>query len=233
MLKKKLSSFLRIPIFIPTLQNRPAISGADGVGRDSAPKGQEKHEPLRLIARVGSILMFISAFFISLLGSSRIYCNDAEMQKQELVPVYRLWNEKTKDHMVTASLEEKDRLQNSLKWNYEGKEGYIYKTQQPNTAPLNRYYNGTTKDHYCTSNEEFKKAAFKSGYHYETTLGYIYKIQQPNTVPFYQFYSEVRQDHFITSDADFFKFARQFGGYENKGIEGYIVEKSRSKEKLK
>ena len=32
--------------FIPTLQNRPdGTVGADGIGRDSAPKGQEKREP--------------------------------------------------------------------------------------------------------------------------------------------------------------------------------------------
>jgi len=40
--------------FIPTLQNRPAASGADGVGRDSAPKGQKENEP-QASARVGSI----------------------------------------------------------------------------------------------------------------------------------------------------------------------------------
>lgn len=194
MLKEKLSSFLKIPLFI---------------------------------------VMFIAAFFISMMGSSRIYCNDAEMQKQKLVPIYRLWSETTKDHMVTTSSEEKDRLQNSLKWNYEGIEGYIYETQEPGTAPLYRYYNEKTKDHYCTSNEEFEKLAPNLGYHYESTLGYIYKTQQPNTVPFYQFYSEVRQDHFVTSDADFFKFARQFGGYENKGIEGYILKISKVKENLK
>jgi len=194
MLKEKLSSFLRIPIFI---------------------------------------VMFIAVFFISMMGSSRIYCNDAEMQKQKLVPVYRLWNEKPKDHMVTTSSEEKDMLQNSLKYNYEGIEGYIYETQQPDTVPLYRYYDEKIGDHYCTSNEGFKKLALNLGYHYEGILGYIYKIQQPNTVPFYQFYSEVRQDHFITSDADFFKFARQFGGYNNEGIEGYILKIPKVKEKLK
>lgn len=40
--------------FIPTLQNR-GLQAADGVGRDSAPKGREEKEP-RASARVGSII---------------------------------------------------------------------------------------------------------------------------------------------------------------------------------
>jgi hypothetical protein len=168
------------------------------------------------------ITMTIVTFFIFMTQTSKVYCNDDEMQKQQLIPIYSLWSEEIKGHMVTTDPKEKDILQNSLKWNYAGIEGYIFKTQQPDTVPLLRYYNAKIKDHYCTSDEEFKKLAPKFGYHYEGLLGYIYKTQHPDTVPFYQFYSEVRQDHFITSDVDFFKYARQFGGYENKGIEGYI-----------
>jgi len=46
--------------FTPTLKNRPAKSGADGVGRDSAPKGQEEKELLKALARVGFIFILLS-----------------------------------------------------------------------------------------------------------------------------------------------------------------------------
>jgi len=60
-----------LTVFIPTLQNRPARSEADRVGRDSAPQGQKTKEPLRLIARVGSIF-FISCLFINVALSEEI-----------------------------------------------------------------------------------------------------------------------------------------------------------------
>jgi len=178
------------------------------------------------------VIIFIVAFFISMMKTTRVYCNDGEMQKPKLLPIYRLWSPKIKDHLLTTSAKEKDMLQNSLKWNYEGIEGYLYETQQPNTVPLYRYYNPIIRDHGWTIYETARAKFSKQGYHFESILGYVFQTQQSNTIPLYQFYSNVRQDHFITSDKKFFKYAKQFGGYDYQSTEGYIFKTAEVKERL-
>ncbi len=173
------------------------------------------------------ILLLIINLLISQAGATRAYCNAGEIQNKKITPLYRLWSDKEKDHMLTARSKEKDILQKTMQWNYEGIEGYVYETQQPDTIPLYRYYNPTTKDHCCTTRAKFKMPESNSSYNYDGIIGYIYKIPHPNTVPLYQFYSPVRQDCFVTTDFHFLKYAKQFG-YNSEGIEGFVLKTEES-----
>jgi len=73
-----MASYKSKTALIPTLQNRPARSRTDGVGWDSAPKRQEKKEPLKPIAMAGSILF---SFLFIVFSPARSSCQQGSSNK--------------------------------------------------------------------------------------------------------------------------------------------------------
>lgn len=83
-------------------------------------------------------------------------------------PIYRYFNRKNGDRLITINYEEL-RGGNSS-WTYEGIIGYAYATNITGTLPIYRYYNGS--DHLLT-NSYNELGSGKNGYRYEGIAFYI------------------------------------------------------------
>jgi hypothetical protein len=127
-----------------------------------------------------------------------------------LRPLRRYYN--GEDHFYTIWEEHPE----DAGYTEEGKAGYIFENQAPNTVPLYRYYNGT--DHFYTT--EFSELGEgRDGWTREGVAGYVYPARQNGAVELYRYYNGT--DHFYTIDPDELGGGRF--GYAREGIAGFVL----------
>ena len=81
------------------------------------------------------------------------------------IPLFRLLNPKTGDHLYTTSVSERDSAIASFGYQSEGITCYVFGAQAPGTIPLFRLLNPQTGHHfYTTSKAELEKAIASFGY---------------------------------------------------------------------
>jgi hypothetical protein len=83
------------------------------------------------------------------------------VQASDLIPIYRFYNKKTRDHFYTSDEEKKDELKKSNTNVYEGIAFYAYPSQMENALPVYYFYNGT--DQIYTISEIEKNNLLSSG----------------------------------------------------------------------
>ena len=81
------------------------------------------------------------------------------------VPVYRFYNDTTKDHFFTSSNEEKAAIEQSLR---SGKDQYVYEgiawyAYNGGSCPVYRFFDETNFNHYYTANENEMQTLIRNG----------------------------------------------------------------------
>lgn len=127
------------------------------------------------------------------------------------VPVYRLFNAQTKDHLYTISTGERDFVASAYGYTNEG---VAFLTCPPNRDPVYRMYNPNITNHFYTLSPGERDSAGSMGYKHEG-VGY-YIDQTAATIPLYRLYHP-RGTHFYTISSPE-KDSAVAGGYRFEGI---------------
>ena len=83
-------------------------------------------------------------------------CVIRRLEVTDSVPLFRYYHEQLVDHFYTTNAGEISTTTPGVIGNHgyrsEGRAGYCFSSQVPNTIPLFRYYNPTISDHFYTTN---------------------------------------------------------------------------------
>jgi len=109
--------------------------------------------------------------------------------KDNLIPIYRFYHKKNKDHFYTKNKKPKG------DWTFQRIEFYAYKYFIQETVPIYRFYHKKNKDHFYTKNKKPKGNWTPQGPEF-----YAFKDSVENTVPIYRFYHKKNKDHFYTKN---------------------------------
>ena len=162
----------------------------------------------------------------------------AEMPDDPLVvPVYCFYSEFMKDHMWTASENERQYLINNY---YTGKEtyrfqrisGYVENIPTQFNIPVYRFWNQKTTDHFYTTSENEKNQlaqdliSGKDNYEYE---GIAWYVPEKTGYPVYRFFDTEAFNHYYTSSEPLKeKLSQEYlegkGTYRYEGIAWYWYE---------
>lgn len=134
------------------------------------------------------------------------------------VPLYRLGNASTGDHMFTTQFSEVTSAQGQG-WKDEGVAAYLMKTQVPGTEPLYQLVKGN--DHFYTANATERNQVLSRGFQDGGVAGYIASSQMPGTVPLYRMVSTRNGLHFYTTSQQEVNSAQSIG-YRMEGVAGYV-----------
>lgn len=150
------------------------------------------------------------------------------------VPVYCFYSSFMRDHMWTASADEKEELQNSYEsgketYQLQGVSGYAEQTASEWNMPVYRFWNKRTTDHFYTTSESEKDqlekdlASGKDHYEYE---GIAWYVPKSSNTPVYRFFDTLALNHFYTSDENLKTSLSQAylngtGSYRYEGIAWY------------
>ncbi len=135
------------------------------------------------------------------------------------VPLYRLANPATGDHMFTTQFSAVTSAEGQG-WKDEGVAAYLMKTQVPGTEPFYQLVKGN--DHFYTANPSERDQLLSQGFQDGGVAGYIASTQQPGTVPLYRMVGTKSALHFYTTNQQEVSFAQSQAGYRMEGIAGYV-----------
>jgi hypothetical protein len=134
------------------------------------------------------------------------------------VPLYRLGNQSTGDHMFTTQFSQVTSAE-AQGWKDEGVAAYLMKTQVPGTEPFYQLVKGN--DHFYTANPSERNLVLSRGFQDGGVAGYIATSQMPGTVPLYRMVSTRTPLHFYTTSQQEVNSAQSIG-YRMEGIAGYV-----------
>ena len=139
------------------------------------------------------------------------------------------------DHLYTASEEERQSLESSDEWIYEGVTAWVFQpgASVEGAVELHRLFHASMEDHFYTaSGEEAEEAAAGGGYEYEAVVAMVFgdikaaRAQFDNAdqlvVPLYRLWNPAGLDHFYTTSVDELATATADGGYEYEGEAAYV-----------
>jgi hypothetical protein len=137
------------------------------------------------------------------------------------IPLFRLLNSKTGDHLYTTSVSERDSAIASFGYQSEGIAGYVFDSQAPGTTPLFRLLNPKTGDHFYTTSVSERDSAIASfGYQSEgiTCYVFVFGAQAPGTIPLFRLLNPQTGHHFYTTSKAELEKAIASLGYKDEGI---------------
>ena len=115
------------------------------------------------------------------IGVVGIGISTMQVQAEEGIGMYRLYNPNSGEHFYTSNKAERNHLAN-IGWKYEGGAWLA-----PSTGdPVYRLYNPNSGDHHYTTNPEEKKMLVNVGWRYESIGWYsggslpVYRVYNPN-----------------------------------------------------
>ncbi|MDM8540115.1 hypothetical protein QUF90_03410 [Desulfococcaceae bacterium HSG9] len=118
-----------------------------------------------------------------------------------IVPVYRLYSEGLTVHLFTTDENEKNTLEPTDIWRYEGTAWYVYPDYQNGVVPVYRLYSEGLKIHLFTIDENEKATLEQTDvWRYEGIAWYVFPDWQDGLVPVYRLYSEGLKKHLYTRD---------------------------------
>jgi hypothetical protein len=118
-----------------------------------------------------------------------------------IVPVYRLYSEDLTVHLFTTDENEKNTLEPTDVWRYEGIAWYVYPDYQNGVVPVYRLYSEGLKIHLFTIDENEKDTLEQTDvWRYEGIAWYVFPSWQDSLVPVYRLYSEGLKKHLYTRD---------------------------------
>lgn len=139
------------------------------------------------------------------------------------VNVYRLYNQKSMEHLYTASKNEYDQLPKLSKdWKREGVNFQSYNVKQTNTKAVNRVYNPRSGEHiYTQDNYEVKILTSQAGWRSE---GVAFYTPKTSSKPVYRLFNVGAGlgAHFVTADS-FEKKSLVSRGWKYEGIAWYNI----------
>ncbi len=109
------------------------------------------------------------------------------------VPVYRLYNPQTKDHLYTISTGERDFITSTYGYTNEG---VAFSTCPANREPVYRMYNPSIGNHFFTTSPAERDTVGGKGYKHEGVAYYV--NPSAATLPLYRLYNPARATHFYT-----------------------------------
>ena len=146
---------------------------------------------------------------------------ETERTAPRLKPVYRLYSASAKDHFLTASEAEKNRLRSSAgsDWKYEGVAFYAYPEQVAGTVPLHRFNSEKRRDHLFTASENERRRLLSNvSWKSEGVACWVAASARPGTAPVNRFFSASANDHFLTAGAAEADRLKKSAGWTHEGI---------------
>ncbi len=143
-------------------------------------------------------------------------------EKEEAIPVYRLYNRKTGEHLYTTSANEKNVLAAMAAWDYEGVAWKAYAAESTTGNAIHRLYNPKSGEHhYSGSANEIKVLTTQYGWRDEGA-----KWRSPSSgTPVYRLYNKkaaaVASHHLTTSANE--RDVLSANGWKYEGIAWYGI----------
>jgi hypothetical protein len=143
------------------------------------------------------------------------------------VPMYRLYNNGTKEHLYTTDANEYSVL-GTRSWNQEG----VAYTMFSNTGtyglqyvtPLFRMYHpGILQHHWTTDAQEIMALSATGAWQYEGVAGYVVPSLAPGSTPLYRLRYDVPPLHLWTTDSYERDVVTTQYGWVFEGIVGYVL----------
>ena len=140
-------------------------------------------------------------------GSGNVYVKvQATVQAS---PVYCFYSFFMRDHMWTASAEEKQQLEENFRtgketYQYQGIWGYAELAKTDWNMPVYRFWNKKTTDHFYTTSDSEKEQLekdLKSGKDNYVYEGIAWYVPQFSDYPVYRFFDTASFNHYYTDDA--------------------------------
>ncbi|KAL0961333.1 hypothetical protein HGRIS_006290 [Hohenbuehelia grisea] len=143
-------------------------------------------------------------------------------QGRRAIPLFRIYNDASKDHVYTTNAQETYR---SPGYASQSSPGRVWMSQEVDTIPLYRLYNSEGTDHlYTTNSTEREDSIAHNGYTDEGVAAYIYPSPYCNSIPLYRAYDSKGADHFYSTDRqEIVQFADRTGAFME-DIVGYIMQ---------
>lgn len=141
-------------------------------------------------------------------------------------PVYRFYNAQTGAHFYTISVEERDRVQNTLPvYRYEGEAFFVSPVADAGLSPVYRFFNAQTGVHFysISADEKTHIEANLPQFRYEGVGYYASKTALADMVPLYRFYVSTQGFHFYSaSETEKDRIRAQLPHYQFEHV-GYYV----------
>lgn len=133
------------------------------------------------------------------------------------IPVYRLFNTVTGEHLYTKNAAEKNHLASGSNWRYEGIGWY---SPRESKNPVYRLFSLTTGEHFYTMSANEKNFLIKNGWRYE---GIAWYSDSEEEVPVYRDCkpSQARFSHNYTSNLGEHLILTATSAWRNEGIGWY------------
>ena len=135
------------------------------------------------------------------------------------VPVYRMFNPWTGEHLFTTSKAETQFVKNTLRWNYEGVAWYAPVTSR---TPVYRLYNPNGGEHHYTCSVVERDWLKRLGWRYE---GIGWYSDDQKHCPIYRHYHPRQRtgNHHYTSSKSESDYIVKYGGWRYEGIGWYAA----------
>ena len=136
-----------------------------------------------------------------------------------LVPIYRLYNDYNKEHLYTSDAHEKDVLYSQYGWGYEGVGWYAPK----GGTPVYRLYNGSLHNHlYTTDLNEIKTLTSKYGWVMDNNGNPLF--YSGGNVGIYRLYLPTNNGlHHMTTDTREYNVLPGLQGWKQEGLKLYAA----------
>lgn len=130
------------------------------------------------------------------------------MPQLNLVPVFRYFQEGSKDHFLTIHSNEigteTPGAVGQHGYKFEGIAFHVSRDPAPGLVPIYRYWKAAVSDHHYTTDPNEMGATqpgqqANHGYVCEGIMGYIHKDPAPGTVPVHRYFHGGLNDHFFTT----------------------------------
>lgn len=159
-------------------------------------------------------LAICSALLLGItINESKANAND------NLVPIYRLYNDYNKEHLYTSDAHEKDVLYSQYGWGYEGVGWYAPK----GGTPVYRLYNGSLHNHlYTTDLNEIKTLTSKYGWVMDNNGNPLF--YSGGNVGIYRLYLPTNNGlHHMTTDTREYNVLPGLQGWKQEGLKLYAA----------
>ena len=126
----------------------------------------------------------------------------------DTMPVYRLYNPYTLEHLFTGGAAEKDALA-AAGWIYEGVAWYAPKSGNP----VYRLYNPYTNGHFYTADAAEKDACVTAGWYYDGVVSYAVTADTAGAIPVFRLFNpyETTNYHHYTAGVEERDFLKSLG----------------------
>src|SRR6185437_458849 len=167
-----------------------------------------------------------SFILITTVLASILYTNKSVAQDDELIKVYRWYNQVDDEYVTVADGEYQDGQM--LNWKWKDKTGIFtaYRNAGPGRVAVYGWFNPQTKDHASIAEDEYTDdQMLKMGYTQKHLQFYALTRRGPNTVTVYRWYVPKHHDWVtVPEEGDTDAYFKK--GYRHKSFQYYGIARS-------